>query len=446
MNKSKKKSFSKTLNRDFEYTLPDLKKIISNFHSEMKLGLRGKKSSLKMLPAFVNRATGFEKGHYLALDLGGTNFRVLQVELNGAGKVKVNHVGQFVIPGAVMRGTGVQLFNFIAKSIQKFLVKNKLDLTQKGKLGFTFSFPIKQKNIVSGMLINWTKGFTATQVVGNNVVKLLSDALKRYGIRNIKIAALANDTVGTLAAGSYNHTYCDVGIIFGTGTNACYVERTRAIKKLRKTSKTPSQMIVNIEWGNFNKLPINEYDERLDKASINAGKQIMEKMISGMYLGELSRLVISDMIRHKFIFKESKAKFPRGSLSTRQMSLIEADRSKELDEIESFLEKRGILNTTLKERQLIKRVCKVVSRRAARVSAAAISSVVTWMDPGLKKQHAVAIDGTVYEKYPGFRGTILNVLKELHGKKSKNIKLFGAKDGSGTGVAIVAAVAHAHQE
>lgn len=446
MNKTNRNLFLKKLHRDFEYTLPELKKIIGNFHVEMKRGLIGKKSSLKMLPAYVNRATGFEKGNYLALDLGGTNFRVLQVALDGAGKVKVKHVGQFVIPGAVMRGTGVQLFNFIAKSIQKFLLKNKIDLTEKGKLGFTFSFPINQKNIVSGVLINWTKGFTATGVAGVNVVKLLGDALKRYGIRNIKIAALANDTVGTLAAGSYNHTYCDVGIIFGTGTNACYVERTRAIKKLKKTAKTPSQMIVNIEWGNFNKLPINDFDERLDKASINPRKQIMEKMISGMYLGEVARLIISDMIKHKFIFVESKAKFPSGSLSTKQMSLMEADRSKELDEIESFLEKRGILDTTLKDRQLIKGICKIVSRRAARVSAAAISSVVTWMDRDLKKQHAVAIDGTVYEKYPGFRRAILKALKELHGKKSKNIKLFGAKDGSGTGVAIVAAVSHAQQK
>lgn len=430
----------------FEFTLKDLKKITSNFHDEMKRGLSGQESSLKMLPAFVNRATGLEKGHYLALDLGGTNFRVLMVELDGKGNVEVKHVGKFVIPNAVMRGTGTQLFNFIAQSIQKFLVKNKIDLTEKGKLGFTFSFPIKQKNIVSGVLINWTKGFTASGVVGVNVVKLLGDALKRYGIYHIKIAALANDTVGTLAAGSYNHTYCDVGIIFGTGTNACYVERTRAIKKLKKTAKTPSQMIVNIEWGNFNKLPLNEYDVRLDKATINPNRQIMEKMISGMYLGELARLVLAEFISRKLIFAESSAKLPKWSFKTRHMSLIEADRTKELSEIESFLEEQGILGTTLHDRQLIKRICRIVSQRAARVSAAAISAVVTWMDPSLQKHHSVAIDGTLYEKYPGFRKSIIKVLRELHGRKSEKIKLFQAKDGSGTGVAIVAAIAHTHQK
>jgi hexokinase len=427
---NKRGSHLKEICRAFELSRGDLKKIVLNFHNEMKKGLAGEKSSLKMLPAFIDRATGKEKGCYLALDFGGTNFRILQVELRGKRKVKVRRAGKFVIPNSVMHGTGTRLFNFIAKSIKKFLIKNKIDPTEK--LGFTFSFPIRQKNIVSGVLINWTKGFTADGVVGNDVVKLLNSALEKNGMRNIKIAALANDTVGTLAAGSYARKDCDAGVIFGTGTNACYVEKTAAIKKLKRDAKTPPHMIVNLEWGNFRGLPLNEYDVKLDKSTVNPGRQTMEKMISGMYLGELARIVIGDLI-----FK----RLPKWGLKTPDLSFIETDQTNELIKIRFLLRQKGIKDTTLEQRKLVKKICRMVSKRAAKIGAAAISAVVTKTDPALKKRHSVAVDGTLYEKYPGFKESILATLKELYGKKSKNIRLFDAAGGSGAGAAVAAAIA-----
>ena len=52
-------------------------------------------------------------------------------------------------------------------------------------------------------------------------------------------------------------------------------------------------MIINIEWGAFDNekvvLPVTKYDTRLDRDTENSGKQIFEKMISGMYLGEIAR-------------------------------------------------------------------------------------------------------------------------------------------------------------
>ena len=63
------------------------------------------------------------------------------------------------------------------------------------------------------------------------------------------------------------------------------------------------------------------------------------------------------------------------------------------------------------------------------------------MDPELKRKHTVAIDGTLYEKYPGFNGKIVSVLESLFNKKVSNIDLVLAKDGSGRGAAIIAAVA-----
>ena len=52
-----------------------------------------------MLPTFVNkRVTGAERGDFYALDLGGTNFRVLRLRLEGGGKVGPVTQGKFKVP------------------------------------------------------------------------------------------------------------------------------------------------------------------------------------------------------------------------------------------------------------------------------------------------------------------------------------------------------------
>ena len=90
--------------------------MILNFHAEMYRGLQGEPSSLKMLPAFIDCPTGKEQGRFIALDLGGTNFRVLRVRLKSTGRAMVEQSSKYKIPTSVMQGTGVALFDFITPS------------------------------------------------------------------------------------------------------------------------------------------------------------------------------------------------------------------------------------------------------------------------------------------------------------------------------------------
>jgi hexokinase len=69
-------------------SVPTLKlnEIVKHFVIEMARGLAVNDSTLRMIPSHVvRRATGQEKGVYLALDLGGSNFRVCEVDLEGNG-------------------------------------------------------------------------------------------------------------------------------------------------------------------------------------------------------------------------------------------------------------------------------------------------------------------------------------------------------------------------
>ena len=430
------------LEKLFNVTENDIEGIIGDFHSEMQKGLSGHESSLKMIPSFVAIPKGSEKGKFIVLDLGGTNFRVMGVTLDGKGNSTVFALSKFVIKKECMEGNAKLLFDFIADSIEKFLTDNKIDEKKLYDLAFTFSFPAEQTGVAAGKLIVWTKGFTAEGVVGEDVIVLLNEALKRKGIKCIRVAALANDTVGTLVAKSYTDKNCDIGVILGTGTNACYPEQIFNISKW-KGGKSKGNMIVNMEWGNFDKLKRNHYDKDLDDESPNPGGQYLEKMVSGMYLGEIVRRVIYDLANRDILFcgiKASDIFSEKGSFETKDMSLIQGDTSDNLGEIEDYLAELEVDKTTFLDKKLLKKVCELISTRAARVSAAAIAGVITWMDPELMRRHTVAIDGSLFEKYPGFSGIMENVFKNLFSEKAKKIKMEMVKDGSGKGAAIIAAV------
>ena len=48
----------------------------------------------------------------------------------------------------------------------------------------------------------------------------------------------------------------------------------------------------------------SEYDDVVDEHSVNRGKQRFEKMIAGMYLGEIVRLILLDLCKQGVVFGE----------------------------------------------------------------------------------------------------------------------------------------------
>ncbi|CAC5417826.1 HK [Mytilus coruscus] len=170
--------------RGFKLSSLTYKRIMQLLHEEMNSGLSKKTNhmaDIKMFPTFVRSLPdGTEKGKFLALDLGGTNFRVLMVELNGK-DVDIQSK-TYLIPQRIMLGTGTQLFDHIADCICKFVNTHDI-MGEKLPLGFTFSFPCKQEGLAKARLSKWTKGFRCEGVVGEDLCILLHEALKRKGVR-----------------------------------------------------------------------------------------------------------------------------------------------------------------------------------------------------------------------------------------------------------------------
>ncbi|PIN04845.1 Hexokinase [Handroanthus impetiginosus] len=421
---------------------------------EMHAGLASEGGSkLKMLISYVdNLPTGDEKGLFYALDLGGTNFRVMRVQLGGKGSKIKQESEEVSIPPHLMIGSSQELFDFIAGALAKFVSTEGEDFHlppgRQRELGFTFSFPVKQLSLASGTLIKWTKGFHIEGTVGQDVVGELTKAMERVGL-DMRVAALVNDTVGTLAGGRYNNPDVVAAVILGTGTNAAYVERANAIPKWQGLLPKSGEMVINMEWGNFRSshLPLTEYDQSLDAESLNPGEQIFEKTISGMYLGEIVRRVLCRMAEEASFFGDNippKLKIPF-ILRTPDMSAMHHDTSSDLKVVGSKLKDiLEIPNSSLKMRKMIVEICDIVASRGARLSAAAILGVLKKLGrdgikDGEKQRSVIALDGGLFEHYMKFRNCMVSTLEELLGEAADNIVIEHSNDGSGIGAALIAA-------
>ncbi|XP_071392582.1 hexokinase-2-like isoform X1 [Centroberyx affinis] len=398
-----------------------------------------------MLPTFV-RATpdGTEKGDYLALDLGGTNFRVLHVRVVEEQQKVLKMDSQIcAIPQEIMLGPGEQLFDHIAACLSEFLDSQNL----KGKtlpLGFTFSFPCEQKDIDKSILIRWTKGFNCSGVEGEDVVRLLREALSPSQDYDIGSVAMVNDTVGTMMSCGYRDQSCEIGMIIGTGTNACYMEE---IKNVKRVEGEDGRMCINTEWGGFGddgslRDVQTEFDLTVDRNSLNPGVHTFEKMISGMYLGEVVRLVLVKLTEDKLLFdgQVSDALLTPDRFETRFISEIEEEDGG-LQNAQDILTALGVSCGPV-DSHLVRLVCDTVSSRSARLCAAALATVANRIRLNRRLDHlktTVGVDGTVYKKHPNFSEELQATVRLL--APGCDITFLVSEDGSGKGAAMVTAVA-----
>ncbi|KAK1787085.1 hypothetical protein P4O66_017464, partial [Electrophorus voltai] len=431
-------------------TKEELKEVMGRMQQEMKKGLRVEThegASVKMLPTYVRSTPeGSEVGDFLALDLGGTNFRVMLVKVGEDGergwKVETKH-HMYSIPEDAITGTAEMLFDYIAECISDFLDKHGMK-HKKLPLGFTFSFPVRHEDLDKGILLNWTKGFKASGAEGNNVVGLLRDAIRRRGDFEMDVVAMVNDTVATMISCYYEDRSCEVGMIVGTGCNACYMEEMCTVELVEGEE---GRMCVNTEWGAFGgngeleefRL---EYDRVVDELSLNPGQQLYEKMIGGKYMGELVRLVLMKLVNEGLLFNGNTSDMlkTRGSFETRFVSQIESDTG-DRKQIYNILSSLSVLPSEL-DCDIVRLACESVSTRAAHLCGAGLSGVLNLMRERRSQEEmkiTVGVDGSVYKLHPRFKERFHKVVREL--TPNCDITFIQSEEGSGRGAALISAVA-----
>jgi hypothetical protein len=123
--------------------------------------------------------TGYETGTYLAIDMGGTNLRICEIDLaQEKGEFDIMQ-SKYRMPEELKSGTAEELWGYIADCLQQFVeYHHEGERIDQLPLGFTFSYPVTQNYIDHGVLQRWTKGFDIEGVEGNDVVPPFEEAVK----------------------------------------------------------------------------------------------------------------------------------------------------------------------------------------------------------------------------------------------------------------------------
>ncbi|KAJ5200437.1 Hexokinase [Penicillium cf. griseofulvum] len=328
-------------------------------------------SDQQFLPTPVTQLpTGRETGRYLAIDVGGSNLRVAFIELLGEAvdsdirptdatersrdtirkaqrqRVKRTLERAWPIQEHFKKDKAEDLFSWIGDCIAEVIAESlssdatKKDIPAELDMGITFSFPIMQESLAEATLMPMGKGFAISsdlnlgQILLNGYDKHTrrpdedepsTKRRKLFALPKLKIQAITNDTVATLASLAYKvkslpNSRVAMGIIVGTGCNATIPMKLSALHESKAKSVNimePSavETIVNTEWTISGAAPplkelnvTTKWDIELDQACARPGFQPFEYMTGGRYIGELIRLILFDYLTT--VAKLSKRSLP----------------------------------------------------------------------------------------------------------------------------------------
>ncbi|PWY89033.1 actin-like ATPase domain-containing protein [Aspergillus heteromorphus CBS 117.55] len=317
-------------------------------------------SSEQFLPTPVTRLpTGLETGRYLAIDVGGTNLRVAFIELLGEAtesdvrstdasersRDTIRKAQRQRVQRTLERAWPIQehlkmdkaedLFSWIGDCIAEVVAESLTSENTRGnapeelEMGITFSFPIMQESLAEATLMPMGKGFAITSDLDLHKILLggyekhtrrpddeyepSSKRRKLFDLPKLKIAAITNDTVATLASLAYAvkslpNSRVAMGIIVGTGCNATIPMKLNMLheskgKQVKLKNPEAEETVINTEWTIAGAAPplkeldiITKWDMDLDQACARPGFQPFEYLTGGRYIGELIRLILYDYL------------------------------------------------------------------------------------------------------------------------------------------------------
>jgi len=410
----------------------DIDQVCRVFLDEMDKGLTGGKSSLAMLPTYIETEQEIpENKPVIVMDAGGTNFRVATVVFGDDGKAAISDFKLYQMPGLKGKVSRKIFFSTMADYIKHVVRKSD-------SVGFCFSYPIEMFPSKDGRVLFFSKEIRAPQVEGQMIGENLNLAISEAGIGQKKRMVLLNDTVATLLAGradTSGRTFDSyIGFILGTGTNCSYVEQNKNITKKKNLDPARSQ-IINIESGAFGKAPRGTIDKKFDKSLANPGVNVFEKMISGAYFGPICLWTIQAAVKAKLFHRATAEKLSAiKKLSTKEVSDFMHNPQKS----SSYLSKT-ITNADEEDNATVYWLVDRMIERAAKLTAINLLSVALKTGKGRNpcKPICIVAEGTTFYQLTSLRQRVEYYLKQyLTEKKSVHYEITNVENATLIGAAI----------
>lgn len=359
----------------------DAKEFFRAFTNEMTAGLSGRPSSMGMFPAYIScESEARKETSVLVVDAGGTNLRCARMHFAADGSIVTDAIRKSRMPGTQGEVDAEELFDAIARELMAVGADCE-------PACISFSYPCEILPNGDGRTIRLTKELHVTNLVDSLVCARLEAALKKLGARGTRRWRLINDTVGTLLGGM---AQCDrsryddyVGLILGTGTNTCASFPAADIRKSPEAVAMGGSVVVNLESGGFDRFPLGTADDRLDNASVQPGKQRLEKTISGGYYPQLLRQTLTLAVEEGLWGDEAARQLFVSGFGMREVDLLCGDDSAE--------------NAFARE------VNALLLERSAKLTACTLASIILYRSPAPGSRICICSDGTTIARNPLLR-------------------------------------------
>ncbi|NLC69378.1 MAG: hexokinase [Clostridiaceae bacterium] len=384
----------------------DIKKEYKAFLEDMHNGLAGKKSSLYMLPTFLQMKDDIPSDDpVIVMDAGGTNFRTAVVYFDENKKPIISDFSKYPMPGVEKELNRKQFLQTIVEYLKPVLNKSN-------RIGFCFSYPVDMLPSGDGILIRFNKEVKVEGMNGRLIGAEILKAIKEAGYAEEKSIVLLNDTAAALLGGKAAYGYRNfdsfVGFILGTGINTCYVEKGNNLVKLKEHRKHYENMLINLESGAYNRFPSGKSDIEYDLKTDLPGEFLFEKKVAGAYLGGLARVTTIHAIEEGLFSKAFNILFR----NTREFTTIDLNKFMHEPFGDNLLAKMCD-DADEKDRSILYYLFDCLIERAAKLAAINIIAVLLKTGKGKDPTRPVCItaDGSTFYKLKNFKQKLEYYLK-----------------------------------
>ncbi|ERS99869.1 hypothetical protein HMPREF1624_03236 [Sporothrix schenckii ATCC 58251] len=506
LNKSKGTTSTKTsieqFLRDAERTLlqpvqgRNLKDFATGLQAQFRDGLLN--NAACMLPSYNHQLpNGREKGRYLSLDVGGSTLRVALIELRGkaseddavkgAETMVILSKASFKITPELKKLEGMAFFDWMAVRILETINKAETSTTRDNSnadyplpVGLAWSFPIEQTSLRGGFLQGMGKGFRAADpLLGQDLGDIIQTACLARGL-HVELATIVNDSTACLLSEAYVHAATRFGLILGTGVNIAVhlpvptVGRSKFGARPDAWFDEASHVIINTELGMFGHgiLPVTRWDALLNADHPKPEFQPLEHMVSGYYLGEVTRFALLEAVNTAGLFGgvAPPSLLTPYALDTETLSVMGTDKSPTLEmATAAFHQKHPTASGMPPAHSDILAVCTLaflIAQRSAAIVGASVSALwalkaeteqeyihalSTASPTAVRAQHSknaqaelsimhartvVAFNGSVIERYPHYLEQCQAVINSLAASSAGSIDLVPAEESSLLGAAV----------
>ena len=404
----------------------DMTAELAKLRANMEQGLRGeaRPCDCKMLPAFVSLKGKPPMGvKVLCLDAGGTNLRAALVSFTRQGPV-VEELRTRPIPGL---GAPISKAEFL-REVAQFAAPLA---GGADRLGLCFSYQAEVMPDGDGKVILFSKEVEVTDSEGMLVCRELLDTLRGLGHPAPTSYMMVNDTVAAMLGGfaQYDGPSDGVlGLILGTGNNVCYLARTEHVHRPLFGWEQPT-MVVNMESGVYSGFPQGDFDRQVDAASMSPGTYGNEKMVGGVYQGEVLRYTLSgaaELFSPGLDVRLAQV----GQLTAAHLSAFAAGNGDD---------PLSTLCVTEDDRAAMSVLVDCLLERAAKLVTLSLAGPMEAEDMGRTAPALVVAEGSTFWKNPVLRSKIEQQAEQfLLGKLGRRCVFLGAENPNLLGAAMAA--------